>query len=205
MGTNPSRTRLASSSAEPRLTLYFLMLANMVLPSVGVSGNRCHCLSARPCSIARQFLTEKQRIRNADSWESAGRVRRHPPDLSDLGGRHGARRQHRLRRCDLDGVQSRWTADTTTGTAGRQCSASALAQKLDLELPKGSEDVEGQPPGRAGGVERLIKPLRLCRPNLRLLERMRVGESASIRPFASQSNLFRARRGVWRPRSLERR
>src|SRR3954447_26142207 len=37
MGTKPSRTRLASSSAEPRLTLYFLMLANMILPSQSVS------------------------------------------------------------------------------------------------------------------------------------------------------------------------
>ena len=37
MGTKPSRTRLASCSAEPRLTLDFLMLANMILSSRSAS------------------------------------------------------------------------------------------------------------------------------------------------------------------------
>ena len=37
MGTKPSRTRLARCSAEPRLTLYFLMLANIALPSRSAS------------------------------------------------------------------------------------------------------------------------------------------------------------------------
>ena len=54
--------------------------------AVGRSGKRCHYLRCQPCSIARPFLTEKQRVRNADSGESAGRGRRHPPDLGHLGG-----------------------------------------------------------------------------------------------------------------------
>ena len=37
MGTKPSRTRLARCSAEPRFTLYFLMLANIALPSRSAS------------------------------------------------------------------------------------------------------------------------------------------------------------------------
>ena len=81
------------------------------------------------------------------------------PDLpGDLGGRHGAGCQHCLRRPDLDGVQRRrTTTDTTTGAAGRQCGSGALTQKLHLELPKGGEDVEDQPPGRAGGVDVLVQ------------------------------------------------
>ena len=37
-GTKPSFTRRANSSTIPRLTLYFLMLANMFLPSRSASG-----------------------------------------------------------------------------------------------------------------------------------------------------------------------
>ena len=81
------------------------------------------------------------------------------PDLSgDFGGGHGAGCQHRLRRPDLDGVQCRrTTTNSATGTAGCQRSPGALTQKLHLELPEGSEDVEDQPPGRAGGVDVLVQ------------------------------------------------
>ena len=81
------------------------------------------------------------------------------PDLpGDLGGRHGAGCQHCLRRRDLDGVQRRRaTTDTATGAAGCQGGSGALTQKLHLELPEGGEDVEDQPPGRAGGVDVLVQ------------------------------------------------
>src|SRR5690349_21505921 len=80
MGTKPSRTRLASSFAEPRLTLYFLMLANMILPLRSVPQELlCHCLGETVrCSIARlKAATQPDQIGAAGTPLSAMAAR--PP------------------------------------------------------------------------------------------------------------------------------
>ncbi len=115
---------------------------------------------ARPTVLAiRRWLMSRPRQLRCVHLAHGDTTSRHAPDLqSNLGGSHGAGCQHCLRRPDLDGIQRRWaTADTATGAAGCQGDSRALTQKLHLELPKGGEDVEDQPPGRAGGVDVLVQ------------------------------------------------
>jgi hypothetical protein len=166
MGTKPSRTRLASCSAEPRLTLYLLMLANMVLPSLGLSGNRCHCLSARQCNIACPFLTEKQRVRNTDSWKSACRGRRHPPDLAHLGGTHLQQPRSLAhtatfiqRSADAIDLERRrpWPAKALAGrSSALQSGHHPIPDHRSLELGEHPQHPEQHPAGWRTGIEGLL-------------------------------------------------
>ena len=86
-------------------------------------------------------------------------------------------------------MASRATADTATGAAGRQGGSGTFTKKLDLELPKGGEDVEDQPPGRAGGVDVLVQRSQAdatCRQRVHGGQKLAHGSRQTIEPGDDQ-------------------
>ena len=113
-GYEALRTRRASSSAEPRRTLYFLMLVNIILPSWSASPGHTFALSER---LTRQHSTFNAGLLapfiSLDCSVGRGRMRFEPRSLGSGGTGDHRGEAAPVRTLGLWEGQEGWTAEPT--------------------------------------------------------------------------------------------